>query len=347
MNRTEIYLNEISYKISFFTSAIITPIGIVCCFITSLVYFLNAKLKKTIGSYLLGCISSFSMISLLIEYLFIGFLPNFPGTNYVLENWSDALCVLVQYVTRIFPQMASASQAYLSVDRFIQIKYPNKFKHSTRIWFMNLILVLIFISLTILNGITFVYRIQFDLEEEEVEVEEMNSTSINETMGHCEPSNGYMNMANDLIGALLRLFLPFTIINVFNAKMIRFLVEHKRKISTFGYTSDQHQRKEKELAQTLITYDIIFLAHNLPLATLQIIHAIWDNSDLDFVHNQVSPVAARWRVAYRLSLFVAYLYNSMTFLVNMSFNKIFRQEILRILRMMNESSTSGASRQHH
>ena len=113
MSETINNLNAVSSAIGFYSSAILTSIGIVGCTISSTIFFFNKPLNKTSMGYLYGWLSLFSLSSLLTDY-FLTFL-NSVIDNLNLMSTSANLCRLMYYFIRICPHLASWFNLYYTL----------------------------------------------------------------------------------------------------------------------------------------------------------------------------------------------------------------------------------------
>ena len=141
------------------------------------------------------------------------------------------------------------------------------------------------------------------------------------TLNYCGAKNG-VELSNDIINALLRAILPYILISVLNVKTLAVLVESKRRVfqATIN-TSQQTMRKEKEFARLVTRYGLAFVIHNLPFSVSFILMNINENT-LDKSTDLLK--LTKLRLVNSFCATFAYSYYSLTFLINLKFNLVFR-----------------------
>lgn len=120
-------MNDASDRFTFYFSATVVPIGIVTNTLTACLFLANKNLNKTNMGFLYGLLSSVETVSLLIDFFLLQFMPQ-VSKLFSLQLQSDFFCRATTFVFRVVTQSSFWLQTYISIDRYIYIRYPNRFR---------------------------------------------------------------------------------------------------------------------------------------------------------------------------------------------------------------------------
>lgn len=337
----EMQLDRIRKNLIFYSSAIMGPLGIIGCLLTAFVYLKSKTLNKLKGSYLFAWLAILNMFALISEYLMLGFLPSF-GSQFTWAYQSTLSCILTQYLCRITPQAASLLQVLIVLDRYIDLKYPRRFMIRLDKRFTITIIISLFIFLIPLNSYSAFYELDYDLfyrsyapllANISLSSNETNQSSDNQmivaylrtTLNYCGSKKG-VELTNDIINALLRAVLPYILIAVLNFKTLAVVLESKKRVfqaTTFS-SADSSFKKEREFARLVTRYGLAFVICNLPFSISLILMNISENT-MDRSTDLLR--LTKLRLVNSFCSTFAYSYYSLTFLINLKFNRIFRSVV--------------------
>lgn len=146
----------------------------------------------------------------------------------------------------------------------------------------------------------------------------------------CAQTNESRASAN-IISILLRAYIPFTLMLVFDVIVFKKLRQSKRRVGVIlmgarnqpGHISN----KEYNFIISTIFIDLTFVIFYTPVsiyvtATVVNLYVKWD-----------SIFTAALSLFYNSAILVAYLYSALMFFIFLVFNRFFRHEVFNILRL--------------
>lgn len=206
-------INSVSNHISFFYLIVIIPFGLVTNCLSIYIYLRPNLNKNTNTGVLYMCLSVMNIISLLNYALIV-------RSNTLFGYTVSLSCGLADYIRRNIFNSTSWVQAFISFDRFVCIFFPTKgkllSKKITLLAFMVVILATIFIT-NVTNLIAF----------EVVAVRFNNNTNVTTTTQSCDQTKA-MSLLTDFIAILMRVYIPFFIMIIFNILIIKRLYDSKK-----------------------------------------------------------------------------------------------------------------------
>lgn len=146
----------------------------------------------------------------------------------------------------------------------------------------------------------------------------------------CVQANEARAAAN-IISILLRAYIPFTLMLVFDIVVFKKLRKSKRRVGVI-YTGARNQlghisNKEYNFIISTIFIDLTFIVFYTPVsiyvtATVVNLYIKWD-----------SIVTAGFNLFYNSAILFAYLYSALMFFIFLIFNRFFRHEVFNIFRL--------------
>lgn len=130
-------------------------------------------------------------------------------------------------------------------------------------------------------------------------------------------------ISSDIISILIRTYLPFAIMIIFNVLMIRKLFKNKRV--TLRQTS--LTRKEYQFTVAVIAYDVYFFVFNFPIS---IYYILYDLNLFLGVLRRDSMLSAKYTFLGAITSNLAVCIQTFSFFIYLGCNKIFRHEFLRL-----------------
>ena len=146
----------------------------------------------------------------------------------------------------------------------------------------------------------------------------------------CVQTNEARAAAN-IISILLRAYIPFTLMLVFDIIVFKRLRQSKRRVGVIlmgQQTQPGHiSNKEYRFILSTIFIDLTFVVFYIPVsiyvtATVVNLYVRWD-----------SVVTAGFNLFYNSAILFAYLYSALMFFIFLIFNRFFRHEVFNILRL--------------
>ena len=298
---------NLTKQINLYSSLVFFTIGFVFNSI-SLIIFNRGPFKK-LGIGFLFTILTFLEIGSIIDGWVIYLLP--PSLNFTIEGLSEFTCRFLTYLRRVILHCTSWSHVIITLDRYLTVKFSQKFiNYKTK---KNIIVThLVFFSIIAL----------IDIENLFYEIKITNSTT-NSTFVKITSTctaNYAIGFSSNLISVILRNFLPFLIMIILNIAMCLMIFESKKKIK------NRSQKKEMNFTLSVIALNFIFFVFYTPLSIsyimvcyyqYSVVVPAWFLSEINFINN--------------ITIVLSFIYNSLPFFINFTFNKIFRAEFFKLI----------------
>jgi hypothetical protein len=166
-------------------------------------------------------------------------------------------------------------------------------------------------------------------------------SSNNQTTTSCVTASE-INIATNIIAIIMRVYLPFSLMVGFDWLVIKRLRSSKQRVGVLvvQMTSQQSQQqqqseqqkfsKEQKFALATITIDLVFFVFYTPVAVNLTMNLV-DVFSSALSYNTV--IDAQVDFYSNVAQLIAFTYHSSGFFIFIGFNKIFRKEIFRILRI--------------
>ena len=311
-NTFEDSLKRAGKAIYFYSSAIFDLTGILLCTACFLFFLLNRALNKTIMGYIYAIQSAIYALVLLMNYLFYGFVAEFRD----LTRQSIELCNVVNYLSRVLMQMAAFFQVYIIVDRYVSIRWSNRFAFKSKKWFVNIVLLAQCVTLGVLNvAYTFYFRRPPD-----------NHKSYTCTFRY---RNEHVSTFAELMSSIMASWLPCALMTLFNVLTLRLLIESKRRVNKQQSAKNRMESNKgvERLTMTVVKLSALFVLSNVPKSITWLVKDIYQKSMEAASSNTLTLTLINFFV--QIGLVVYYFHISMTFGLFYAFNKPFKDEIDR------------------
>ena len=295
------YTQNISNNVNFYVDIIFLPICIIFNSL-SIFVFTRSQFRNNKFSFLSCWLIVFQTIS------FIGFfLFSFPPTvGQNLLHKSNFSCKMMIFARRVSGQIASWAQTICTFETFLEVKYLNKFNLFKRKWLsLFLITILMLIFLSVINSTNLLYHLNY---------KDKNKTQI-----ECIAPN--FDTVSDIISILMRNFLPFFVMLILNILIAKNIIQSKKKFQT-----RRTKRREFHFIFTTISMNIIFTLFFTPLSITYIIRILYKyNSSSTAI--QIATI----QLVYNVNSALSFIYNALPFLINLLFNKLFKNQVIVII----------------
>lgn len=326
----ENYYNKLSDQINFYFSTVIIPIGILLNSLTILVFTFGEKSKINVNSNItllnIGhC--TYDTLALLNSILFSQMLPSI-GIN--VMNYSLSNCLALNWWRRTIGQATSWLQVVLTFERFVSVVYVNRF---TFFKSKFVVIGILFSTFTIL-GFVNIGQFWFYIEAKQ----SVNNTANMTANQVCTSSNS-VALATDLINVFFRFLIPFIVMLTMNILLSRSLFRSKKRTNAKSQqlSNSASFKRERNYTITIIGFNCVFFVLNIPWAIWYVLSHIQQAG----LALQSSLDRAAINLLNSIVFSIFYLNNSSSFILNICFNRWFRQQFLFLIRFQWRSSLNN------
>ena len=283
---------------------------------------LRRKAMTRQSTYLYLAMLSITDTLVLYVGLFRTWLGELMGTDIRDEN--DPLCKL----TVMFLYSTSDYSVWLiiavTVERYIVVCAPLHASSLCNNSRARRVIIAIFILIFGVN-LHFLWTLQINQID--------NPMEVNQTLARCEPKVRFENLVNNawpLVDATIYSFLPFVVILVLNALIIRKVLrarEKRARMQSIPQTEQEVIRNSKLEAGTkvtvmLLTVSFTFLLTTLPTAVMLIVLRFLDTS------NTPINVTLRYKVCQTITTLLMYVNHSINFFLYCATGQKFRAQLM-------------------
>ena len=294
---------------------IITIIGIFANLI-SFIIFSQRKFHSTVFALYYRYLLIMETISLILP------INKFmeANMNMYVERVSDVLCKFRIYLSKILPSMSSWILVVISVDRFLSITYPNKFNCRKKKYFIHLVCLVLFL----IDTVYYIPYLFYYLKEFKT-YQYQNQTNMTILYYRCTNPTPILWILDYVQSTLI----PFILMIFFTSFTLKSLFK-SRQLN--GNTSNMTRQKDMRFAFTSIALNIIFILLNGPFYMINLLYATTSifKSNTDDLFVFVSS----------FFLLFFYINRASSFFINITFNKIFRNEFYKLFFIKNRNRNS-------
>ena len=294
------YFLNLNTQVTSMYLIVTSSIGIPGNLISMLIFLRLIRRKSNMG-LLYTWQSLVDMLFLVLSLFFIRGSRMF--FDKVIFNWSDGWCKAWSFFRRHTLHMSSWVALLTTFDRFVFVLYENrrfKFMKDKRI--VCLIIVLIFIALA-----------AFDYP---------NFYAYLPKSGNCTGSFSTL-LSTDIISALLRTYIPITLMVILNYRIYRKMRDSRRRAS---FTNTRLSRRERHFTRAVIFTDLVFFITKFPLTITFIVYDAYYYSGI--LTGSLYSFAV---FVSNIFIDISSLDQTFSFFIHLSFNKLFRKDLFRIV----------------
>nr|QVK45687.1 G protein-coupled receptor [Proales similis] len=325
MNRTDV-MNQafliitIGREIYIYFSFIGSPIGVVLNMISFYV-FSRPSLNKTNMGFLYMWQSAVDIILLLLS-TFVFASTRLYGVSFI--DASDFLCRVLTFLRRFILHASSWMTLFITFDRFMAVRLPTKL---TELRKNKLHLSLVILAMFALIALVDVENLFYYLEQ--TEVVRGNQTTVRSV---CTASP-LVYALSDIISIVMRTYVPFVLMTVFDALIVRRIVQSKNK------SNRSSGRREKHFTAVVLAYNCVFFALNFPLSVIYIFTTIYN-----LAHIELDPLPnAKFNTVFLSFVVLSLFMQAASFVFNFILNHLFRNEVLAIFGFRSAQVASQTS----
>ena len=275
-------------------------LGIIGNIISFIVYCRSVFRKNSISVYCcaLAIFDCFTINELYmdINMVFFDYFPPF---------YSDLSCKMYYYVITAFSGIPAWILVSFSMDKMLSMKNSNRFKFIKKRSFQLGIIAVIAIANLLIFSEILIYLVR---------------TAVTKDYIYCDLSRMPYITIVVLVYLLVASIIPFIIMIVTSVSMVRLLAQSRRKTIGVGNNILVQRRKNRDFkfAFTSLTFNFLFITLKLPLV-------------LYYILNGAGIIMPYYYIYFALLLF--YVNSSISFLVHLVSNSLFRKELGIILRI--------------
>lgn len=322
------YLTGVFDRIDFFFCVLTDSSGIILNSI-ALYVFSRPNLNKTTMGFFYMNLSAWCILCLFYSIL----VQNSEKTiGFDLTNLSEKGCAIYMLVRRTIREMPAWIEVIITIDTYLAICYPYKFKFMRNKLFLFGLFKATLVVLGFLNFENLDYRLIYSYKNITI----LNqTTNINSTQRVISSVVCY-NISNglvfaELMSALLRGFIPATVMLIFSIFLIRKVLESKKKLQMGSNKTD---KSSVQFTRCVLNMNLIFWILNVPQSILYVV-----KSFIGLISPDPNVIAMILNI-YIFINDIANLYYSSRFFCFLIFNKLFYKEILIILKLDKQQHNS-------
>jgi hypothetical protein len=311
------FYDKLTDSFSFYYTLIIPPTGLILNLFSIFIFTRKSLNKINMGFiFLIQTFADCLLILMLTVFLRSSILF---GEN--LETASDIACKILTFSRRFFVHLSSWITVYITFDRFMFIKFPNRFAFLQDKKYIAIIIISIamFLFLVDLESIFFFVNEQKTFEN--------NTTIIKK---QCSALHS-VSVASDIITIVFRSYLPLLLMLIIDIILVRHVFEAKRKLTKSKLTS----RKQLSFTLIVILSNFAFFTFNFPLSIAYILSNIYNYSGIKVE----SSYFISFNFYFQLAVYFSFLYQNFSFFIYFSFNSLFREEVLNLFRAKENKKT--------
>ena len=234
--------------------------------------------------------------------------PSIIGIN-VIHQYSF-ICKSITYFTFVSSGITAWLLVFLSIDRFITIKYPIRPKLLSKNYFYVLICFLIYIFNILYNiPALFYYDLIYDDDEEDL----VSNTTKKDK--YCDTISEKSNKTFFLMDLLNSTVIPFTIMLFLSIWIINLLRVMKFRVKNSISKINERNKKDARFAFTIIILNLVFLVFYLPTT-------VFDSNE-----------GKDNKLAGDITLDLLLVHFSIDFFIYLTTNSMFRNELFNLLHL--------------
>lgn len=309
-----LYLQSLNDDITNYYLIVSSSIGIPGNLISLIIFCRLVFTNKTNMGFLYACQTSVDLFLLMANLFLIRSTPLIFASN--LTNLTDSTCKLITFLKRFCNHASSWMTVIITFDRFIFVIYKTRFRWLQRKRALICLILLVFAFITVLDTPNLLFYLS------------ANRNITFETYRRCV-GNTDATVSADLIGVIMRTYAPFLVMMIFNALMIQKIMKSSRA----SLKQNVNSRKEYFFTVAVMAFDVYFFILNAPESIFYVFYDINLYSGTFLSNNG-------FRLTYTVLLGIftnlSMIVQTLSIVMYVGFNRIFRRECLNILSWVGE-----------
>lgn len=289
------------------SSAIGIPLNIISALI-----FIRLINNKTNMGFLYACQCVTDLLVLLLQLLIFKSNVVF-GRAFSAAN--NDLCKFISFLRRFSVHTSSMIPVLITFDRFVFVLYGHrpKIRRFTQKRYMAVLLILMLVAITVIDIPNFFYYLS--------------------SAGSCT-NDTITDIFADVISIVLKTFVPFILMGLFNWFIIRRLIRNTARNKANGLVASLKKnksifsRKEYQFTIAVIVFDLYFLILNIPISVYSVFS---DINNFSGVLKANPLMRAQYNLASAICNSIAFCVQTLSFFLYFGCNKLFRNVVMRVL----------------
>ena len=307
-------LNDTKAKLIYYGCITVIPVGIALNILSSIVFMRKKFSKMTMGFYNIVISIVNIIFSIFGVLVFFG-----QSIGKDLSLISDFSCIFLSFAIRVFSQMSSWMNVFVTVDRMVSITYPNKYLLLKNKKKLSVLILIQFILLCILNAPNFFLKVQTYSTKNPITNDTITTKSCTSTE--------LMVTVRDVITVLFRGVLPIILMISMNVFLIYKLIKEKSKFKRLN-----ELKKEYQFAFSIFFMNLLYILLLLPFILTTIYLNVLQYSRQS--SQTLNTDLIKWQFIYGVAVTVVSYEFFFTFFVNILFNKMFKQELIIFMKQL-------------
>lgn len=254
--------------------------------------------------------------------LYIGLLRLWVGelTGVDIKDKSDWICKVINVVGYTVSDYSVWLIIAVTVERYVAVCYPLRAPAMCNRQRAIIVIICLLMSLLLIN-LHFLWTVQ-------IRKYQINGDDVYQ----CEGGPNHVQLVQDIwpwVDAFLYSFLPFVVISVLNALIIRQVVRARRNRSGLQSNMPNQRNRAQEsslkLTVMLLTISFAFLLTTLPMNISLIVTAFFNQYHNDY------HLVSRFKLARTITELLMYVNHSMNFYLYCATGQKFRHELVSML----------------
>ena len=286
-NNNSTFIDSFNYYFNVSTGSVISIVGLIGNLLV--LFILTRKQFRSFSMFRYYTVVT-AVETLQIPIIWVYYFPDF-----FYFNKNELVCKLIQFFSNLLSVFITWMLPFISIDRFVDCKYPNKFCFRNNFNFQLTIIICLLIGSSIASIPIYYY-------DHVLSTDDLIQCTYND--------NPLVGLTINSLFIVTSLLIPFIISFTFSCLTADQLINKRKRLNIKNFN------KEKRLFKVLISMDVFFFICNLPWGVFIILSTIF-SMDGYYPSSMV--------IFYDISNFMFYVYQSFSFFVYFLSNKQFRK----------------------
>lgn len=332
---------EISRNLGLVYSVTFLPLGIAFNMVSIYIFCQKKLNKNTQNGRLNAFLCLFNIFALSNSFLFTQFLPYF---NIYLIDQSHFACTFLNVWRRFALQSPSFQQVLITVLFYLNVRFPNKLKFLKKKFFLMEAIIFMSLAIFLINIEYFWFEYRKANDSSLINYDELNLSANSTSFSYmiCQ-ADLTLSLISDVINILMRSFIPFIILLIFNILILKVVKSSSARIVNQN-VDQRRSRNEMRFGKVIISVNFLLLLLYTPWTISFILNYSFTKSGLkasNIDKNANSLVGLT--LSYNISLCITYLFNSSPFFINIIFNRLFKEECIKMVKCLSRKENQISS----
>lgn len=301
----EAYINNMNNQFTFYFVVVSSAIGIPGNLISMFVFIRLAIKNKNINMGILYTCQTIIDLIVLVATLLLLRGPVFLF-GYSFLNIHDAYCRVFSFMKRFLLHASIWMSVLIAFDRFIFVLYNNRFKFMKNKRILSAIIAGMLLSIAIIDVENFFFTLS------------PSKNALLTCLG-----NNAVTLAGDVISALMRTYIPMTLMAVFNGHVIYRLFKSANSAKVSHKSTTRIRRREHQFTLAAMSCNILYFLTNFPMSVFYI---LFDVHLYSGTFKSDSTFSAVYSLYMNIFISLAFILQTCSIFMYLAFNNLFRKE---------------------